>query len=114
MAAARVKKVNPYPIPATLTAKDSVQGRIAKLTTVGFLIETERPLGLGHQFTINFVIPVINKAVQTVGVVIKTYARYGGEPGKSKSHTLNEIHFRNLGEEDRVAVNQFLSTIRQI
>jgi len=114
MSAAKVKKVSPYPITVTLTGKDAIQGQIAKLTTVGFLVETERALGLGQNLGVKFVIPVINKAVEVVGVVIKTYARYGGEPGKSKSHTLNEIHFRNLKEEDKLAVSKFVGSIRQV
>jgi hypothetical protein len=114
MTAVKVKKVSPYPIAVALTGPESAQGRAMKLTTVGLLVETDRPLPLGGQFTLGFVIPVLNRAVQTVGVVIKTYARYGGEPGKSKSHTLNEIHFKSLGEEDKIAIQSFLSAIHQV
>src|SRR3954471_9327826 len=114
MAATKIKKVSPYPIAATLTGTESMTGRIAKLTNVGILCETERPLQVGQQFTIAFTLPVVGRTVQAMGVVIKTYARYGGEPGKSKSHSLNEMHFRNLGDEDRIAVHNFLTSIRQV
>ena len=114
MAAKKIKKVSPYPIPVVLTGAETVQGRIPKLTNVGFLVETERPLTLGTQLSITFVLPVLNKNIQATGVVIKTYARYGGEPGKEKSSMLNEIHFKTILEEDRVAVTKFLVTIRQV
>ncbi len=114
MAAAKIKKVSPYPIAASLAGPETLAGKIAKLTSVGILCETEKPLQLGQQFTVVFVLPVIGRSIQAVGIVIKTYARYGGEPGKAKSNTLNEIHFRNLGDEDRIAVHNFLVSIRQV
>jgi hypothetical protein len=114
MAAVKVKKVSPYPIAATLSGSETLAGRIAKLTSVGILCETEKPLQVGQQFTVVFTLPVVGRTVQAMGVVIKTYARYGGEPGKSKSHSLNEIHFRNLGDEDHKAVHNFLTSIRQV
>lgn len=114
MPAPKIKKVSPYPIAATLTGTDTVVGKIAKLTNIGILCETEKPLQLGQQFTVAFTLPVIGRTVQAIGVVIKTYARYGGTPGKEKSHTLNEVHFRNLGDEDRIAVHNFLTSIRQV
>ena len=114
MSAQKVRKISPYPIPATLTGEETMAGKIAKLTNVGVLCETEKPLQPGQQFTLAFTLPVIGRTVQAVGVVIKTYARYGGEPGKSKSHSLNELHFRNLGDEDKIAVHNFLTAIRQV
>lgn len=115
MGSLKVKKVSPYPIPVTIAGTSATfTGRIGKLTTVGVLVETDKPLGLGQQFNLTFTIPVINKAIQAVGVVIKTYARYGGELGKTKSHTLNEIHFRSLGDEQRIAIHSFLLSIRQV
>src|SRR5687768_10909137 len=102
MTATKVKKVSPYPITASLTGPESLVGKIAKLTSIGVLCETEKPLVLGQQFTVVFTLPVVGRTIQAMGIVIKTYARYGGEPGKSKSHSLNEIHFRNLGDEDRI------------
>ena len=109
-----VKKVSPYPITVTLTGGETMTGRIAKLTSVGVLCETEKPLRPGQQFTMAFTLPVIGRTVQAAGVVIKTYARYVGESGKSKSHSLNELHFRNLGDEDKIAVQKFLTAIRQV
>lgn len=114
MSAATVKKVTPYPIPITVTkGSDTVSGRIAKLTNVGLLAETEKPLSLGQQYSVTFTIPVINRTVQVAVVVIKTYARYGGEPGKTRSHTINELHFRNLSDEYKISIHSFLSSIRQ-
>ena len=114
MTAVKVKKINPYPINTTLTGTAGpMQGKIVKLTQVGFLVETEKGLGLGQQFTLLFELPVMVVPITVVGVVVKVYSRYGGVPGQSKSHSLNEIHFKSLSEELTQRIYQFLVTIKQ-
>jgi len=114
MTAVKIKKVTAYPITTSLTGPTGTfSGQILKLTSVGLMCETEKTLAPGQQFTLNFTLPAFNKVIQTVVVVVKTYARYGGEPGKSTSHGLNEMHFRSLPEDQRMAIAQFVNTIKQ-
>jgi hypothetical protein len=115
MVAQRVKKVTAYPISATLTGPSgAIKGNIVKLTKVGFLIETEKSLTVSGQFTVSFELPVSLETVTCVGVVVKVYSRYGGEPGKLKSHALNEIHFKSLSGEQSQRIHQFLVKIKQV
>jgi hypothetical protein len=115
MTAVKIKKVNPYPIKAALAgAAGTIAGKIVKLTQVGFLVETEKALSPGQQFTIQFELPVMVTPIAAVGVVVKVYSRYGGVPGQSKSHALNEIHFKSLSDDQSQRIYHFLSTIKQI
>ncbi len=114
MAAVNVKKVNPYPISATLTGSSGpIKGNIEKLSKVGFLVETEKGLGLGQQFSVQFELPVMLTPINIIGVVVKVYTQYGGSSGGQKSHSLNEIHFKSLSKEQSQSIYRFLVTIKQ-
>jgi hypothetical protein len=109
-----IKKISPYPISAALNGRyGTTPGRIVKITNVGFLIETLASVSVGDQFTVSFVIPVHEKKIETAVVVIKTYLRHGGELGKSSTEHLNELHFKTLGEDHKLSIQQFLTAIKQ-
>jgi len=112
-AAVKSKKVSAYPIEGQLAkASEVIKGRIVKVTNVGVLIETQKAVALGDQFTVRFSLPVFETKIESAVVVIKTYMRHGGAAGAS--HHLNELHFRDLEQAMKLEIHRFITKIKQV
>jgi hypothetical protein len=101
-----------FPIPVQLSGSHGTHNaKIQRLTSLGCLIEIEKPLGMGHHYTLTFVLPGYHEQITAVGVVVKAYTGLGGEPGKSKSHTLDELHFKPLSDHHRTLIDNFVKVV---
>ncbi|HEX4923194.1 MAG TPA: PilZ domain-containing protein [Bdellovibrionales bacterium] len=105
-------RTDSFPIQAQVTgAGGALHVKIQRLTAGGCLVETEKALGIGQHYTVSFVLPGYHEAITASGVVVKSYAGLGGAPGKAKSHILDEIHFKPLGEKHKVMIENFIKLV---
>lgn len=105
------KKVSPYPISVQL---EGFAGKIVKLTTTGFLVETSQPLQVNKVYESQFILPVMNVTVVFKGIVVKTYDRFRGGLGESQANLkLAEISFKSLGSGNKEQINHFMVKIGQ-
>jgi hypothetical protein len=136
-----IKKVQPYPISLKLEkAGVFSDGKIVKLTAVGFMAEMNNFFKVADQYKVAFDVPVVGESIQCSGKVIKTYDRYRDEDAAKKSIDrikkpamtpgpanspgaapqapntkihLVEIHFLDLTTKQKDTVKRFLVAIGQ-
>ncbi len=108
----QVKKVQAYPIAASLAlANGPAQGKILKLTQMGFLIELATPfLQAGDKLEVTFETPVLHKTVKETCVVIKLYNKHTGSKEGGVQH-IAEIHFKPLTPVGKTAITSFLNLL---
>jgi hypothetical protein len=101
----KVVKVKAFPFAAKMTVGANVaEAQILKLTASGFLMEAQMPgLKTGEKFQIAFELPVVQKAISEMCVVVKLYTTV-------ESHVI-EGHFHSLPAEEERKIRQFLSRI---
>ena len=122
-----IKRVNPYPISAQVMG-EGVQfvGSIHKATTRGVFLEIGQQLvSLGQNFEVSFELPVFHVRIRAKAVVMKFVDRIK-EPTKEELMKLQpreklkpqvqrlaELHFENLPQESRQAIERFCLRINQ-
>ncbi len=108
------KKVKPYPIECVLTGKaQPVNGKIVKLTEVGFLVNVGREFFRTLEvFTVDFLLPVSKDAISSQVKVITTYDNYK-EPNGASSRLI-EMQFTHLPDAQSKSIYNFLVAIKQI
>ncbi len=116
--AVRVKKVRPYPIPATISGGEKpLSGNLIKLTQMGFLIEVGANfMKVGEKYQVAFDIPMANWNVHEGVVVVKSYNQFGGAVGAAAGGSLVrvlEMHFRSLSSASKEHIVDFLTKIKQ-
>lgn len=112
----KIKKVQPYPIPAVLTGRAApLPCKILKLTLTGALIDTGgAQLQTHEKVGIEFALPVIKSQIKTESVVIKFYDRLIARPGEQKViERWDELQFTNLTSAMKTEIHKFLLAIRQ-
>jgi hypothetical protein len=113
-----VKKISPYPIPVNITMDNHpiFAANIVRLETIGFIMRFESPhfFKVGEFGDVIFNLPVVQRGVTSRARIIKTYD--GMEimvAGKlTKTYTV-EVHFVDLGKDERIIINKFLERIGQ-
>jgi hypothetical protein len=113
-----IKKISPYPIPVNITMDNHpvFAANIVRLEPIGFIMRFEAPhfFKVGEFGDVIFNLPVVQRGVTSRARVIKTYD--GMEimvAGKlTKTYTV-EIHFVDLGRDERTIINKFLEKIGQ-
>lgn len=109
-----VKKVRPYPIPATI----DIQGvkkpiEISVVNLKGAIVRLNEVLvSVGEYHQLEFELPVLKTLVSAQIRVIKTYDR-SIDPKVNKIERLAELHFQNLDEINRTTISKFMAAIGQ-
>lgn len=78
----RVKKVNPYPIPARIVSSlGPAQAGVLKLTLFGLLAEIgESKIQAGDKIEISLEMPVVRLKLKELGIVVKLYNQFAPPP----------------------------------
>lgn len=114
MAAVKVKKVKPYPIPVQIAAAGATpfQGQIVRLVLKGFMVDMQgKVLKVGSLLQVNFELPVLKVAIAQNVKIMKTYDQTN--PQTRGIDRIAECHFTALSDEQQNNIYTFLQTIRQ-
>lgn len=110
-----VKKVAPYPIEVQITQGEAQgqppkTGQIVKMTEIGFIMMTDAAhyYKITEVYNFYFEFPVINQAINTSGIVVKTYDRMQVGGKDQVKSLMVEIHFKALSATDRALLNTYL------
>jgi hypothetical protein len=82
-------------------------GKAFNLSTKGITINTNHPLRVGEQFTIEFVLSAVNSTIKAVGEVV--WSKFHGDTaGERETLFTMGIKFLHLSEPQRTLIGEYV------